>query len=48
MYRLIPEMKLALIQFAVSSSKEQNLNRIQKFIKEAAQSGANLVCLPVS
>uniref|UniRef100_A0A2L2YDI6 omega-amidase n=1 Tax=Parasteatoda tepidariorum TaxID=114398 RepID=A0A2L2YDI6_PARTP len=39
-------MKLALIQFAVSTSKEQNLNRIQKFIKEAAQNGANLVCLP--
>lgn len=41
-------MKIALIQFAVSSNKERNLERVCTFIKEAAQNGAKLVCLPVS
>ncbi|GFQ74666.1 omega-amidase NIT2, partial [Trichonephila clavata] len=39
-------MKLALIQLAVSSNKETNLERACIFIKEAAKNGANLVCLP--
>ncbi|GBN09782.1 hypothetical protein AVEN_178586-1, partial [Araneus ventricosus] len=39
-------MKLALIQCAVSPIKEKNLERACALIKEAAQNGANLVCLP--
>ncbi|CAL1286154.1 unnamed protein product [Larinioides sclopetarius] len=39
-------MKLALIQCAVSPNKEKNLEKACALIKEAAQNGANLVCLP--
>lgn len=39
-------MKIALIQFAVSPDKQTNLSRACQFIKQAAQNGAKLVCLP--
>ncbi|XP_054720070.1 omega-amidase NIT2-like isoform X2 [Uloborus diversus] len=40
------KLKLALVQLAVTKNKELNVERACKFIKEAAQKGANLVCLP--
>ncbi|GFU29904.1 omega-amidase NIT2 [Nephila pilipes] len=46
MAAFLRRMKLALIQFAVSPNKENNLERACTFIKEAAKNGANLVCLP--
>ncbi|KAL7635231.1 UNVERIFIED_CONTAM: hypothetical protein RMT77_014218 [Armadillidium vulgare] len=39
-------LKLALIQLAVGSSKNENLLRAASKVKEAAEKGANLVALP--
>lgn len=40
------KLKIALIQFAVSERKELNIERACKFIKECAEKGAQLACLP--
>lgn len=40
------KLKLALIQFEVSTHKGQNVERVCKLIKAAAQNDAKLVCLP--
>lgn len=38
--------RLALVQLAVTASKQDNLTRAAKLIKEAASNGANIVALP--
>ena len=40
--------RVGLIQLMVSTNKNDNLHRIQKFVAEAAQQGAKLISLPVS
>lgn len=42
----LKKLKVALVQFSVSANKEKNVEGICRFIKEAAEKGAKLVCLP--
>lgn len=37
--------QLALIQFAAGEDKSANLDRAEVFVREAAEAGAQLVCL---
>lgn len=40
------KLQIALIQMKIVDSKEDNLNKAEKMIKEAADRGANLIVLP--
>ena len=45
---MFPDLRLALIQMNVGSSKADNLIKAANSISEAAKNGAKVVALPVS
>ena len=39
-------VKLACVQMKCSEEREQNIQKAEKFVREAVQNGANMVLLP--
>ena len=40
------KVKVAAVQMSMSSSREENISKAEKLVREAAAEGANIVLLP--